>query len=111
LQFNCVSFIPIIEPSLILRHALRGPQEYILDSWYIQKDKRDTIVKMNTGTGKTLVGLLMLQSSINEGVGPAVYLCLNNQLVEQVVEVAESISGIRYVTFESGYLPIEFFNF
>lgn len=89
---------------------LRGPQEYILDLWYKQKDKRDTIVKMNTGTGKTLVGLLMLQSSLNEGVGPAVYLCLNNQLVEQVVEVAESVSGIQYVTFESGYLPIEFLN-
>ncbi|MCS4570261.1 hypothetical protein FZ989_07420 [Clostridium perfringens] len=53
---------------------------------------------MNTGAGKTLVGLLMLQSSLNEGVGPAVYICPNLQLVDQVIENSK-LYGIKCVTF------------
>ena len=36
---------------------------------------------MNTGGGKTVVGLLMLKSCLNEGVGPAVYVTPDNYLV------------------------------
>lgn len=36
------------------------------------------------GYVKTLLGLLMLYSKLSEGVGPAVYFCPDNQLVEQV---------------------------
>ena len=38
---------------------------------------------MNTGGGKTVVGLLMLKSCLNEGVGPAVYVTPDNYLVSQ----------------------------
>lgn len=34
---------------------------------------RDAIVKLHTGQGKTLFGLLILQSRLNAGNGPAVY--------------------------------------
>jgi hypothetical protein len=32
------------------------------------------VIKQNTGGGKTVVGLLVAQSSLNEGVGPAAYV-------------------------------------
>ena len=38
---------------------------------------------MNTGSGKTLVSLLMLHSKMIEGVGPSLYLCPDKQLLEQ----------------------------
>ena len=64
---------------------------------------------MNTGSGKTLVGLLMLQSCLNENLGPALYLCVDKQLVEQVVEMANEC-GISNVTFETGSIPVKFLN-
>lgn len=90
---------------------LRGMQEHVLETWYSRKDERDIIVKMNTGSGKTLVGLLMLQSCLNQGLGPAVYLCLDNQLVQQVISVAEEC-GINVVTFEDddNSIPVDFQN-
>jgi len=88
---------------------LRSVQEHVLEAWFTQRDKQDIIVKMNTGNGKTLVGLLMLQSCINEGHGPAIYLCIDNQLVEQVMDEANKC-GIRNVTFEDYDIPIEFLN-
>ncbi|MGE7694710.1 DEAD/DEAH box helicase family protein [Lysinibacillus sp. NPDC094177] len=39
---------------------------------------------MDTGAGKTLIGLLMLYSKAQEIKEPVVYLCPDNQLVEQV---------------------------
>ncbi|AEH54990.1 DEAD/DEAH box helicase family protein [Heyndrickxia coagulans] len=89
---------------------LRGDQERVLEKWFNQRELKDNIIKMNTGGGKTTVGLLQLQSSINEGVGPALYLCLDNQLIEQVLDDAKSL-GINCVTFdESNEVPIEFLN-
>ena len=46
---------------------------------------------MNTASGKTLVGLLMLQSLLNEQIGPALYLCPTKQLVEQVKDTAREV--------------------
>jgi len=77
-------------------------QKSVLKEWHEKlRVQKDTIVKLHTGQGKTLIGLLMLQSSINEGRGPAVYICPNNYLVAQTVEQARSF-GIKTVTFEEG---------
>jgi hypothetical protein len=46
---------------------------------------------MNTGGGKTVVGLLCLQSSLNEGVKPAVYITPDPFLVFQVIEEAQAL--------------------
>jgi replicative superfamily II helicase len=68
---------------------LRPSQDAILREWDTSgRQQRDVIVKLHTGQGKTLVGLLMLQSRLNEGKGPAVYLCPNNYLIEQTCEQA-----------------------
>ncbi|WP_161485015.1 DEAD/DEAH box helicase [Neomoorella mulderi] len=89
---------------------MRDVQVDVLDAWYGNREKRDTIVKMNTGSGKTLVGLLMLQSSLNEGIGPALYLCPTHQLVDQVVNQARQygITVLRDVP--RNPLPFEFLN-
>ncbi|MET3846980.1 DEAD/DEAH box helicase [Paenibacillus sp. OAE614] len=89
---------------------LRGDQQEILLKWFDRRDDDDLIVKMNTGAGKTTVGLLLLQSSLNEGCGPALYLCLDNQLVDQVIEDGSKL-GVRCVTFEAdNSIPIDFIN-
>ncbi len=68
---------------------LRPSQEAILQEWHSSRRMhRDVIVKLHTGQGKTLVGLLMLQARLNEGKGPAAYLCPNNFLIEQTCEQA-----------------------
>ncbi|HBL05581.1 MAG TPA: DEAD/DEAH box helicase [Clostridium sp.] len=91
--------------------SYKGPlipaQETILDYWYNNyKEKKDVILKLHTGQGKTLIGLLILQSRINQGLGPAVYLCPNSYLVEQTCQQADSF-GINYVTAKNR-LPEEF---
>ncbi len=51
---------------------LRPAQADVLKDWFASHlDQKDVIVKLHTGQGKTLVGLLMLQSQLNSGKGPA----------------------------------------
>ncbi len=81
------------------RDTLRGVQIAVLREWYTNhRSQRDVVVKLHTGQGKTLIGMLMLQSSLNEGIGPAIYLCSNNYLVNQTVADAKSF-GFRPVQF------------
>src|SRR2546427_2807944 len=92
------------------KEYLRPPQEAVLKEWHLKfRGQRDVIVKLHTGQGKTLIGLLILQSSIAEGLGPAVYLCPNNFLVEQTIKEANSF-GINTVQFESTNPPRAFLN-
>ncbi|MGH1048589.1 DEAD/DEAH box helicase family protein [Bacillus mycoides] len=68
---------------------LRDVQTEVLNKWFTDnKDKKDVIIKMNTGSGKTVVGLLILKSCLNEKKGPAVYVVPDPYLVKQVVEEA-----------------------
>jgi len=88
---------------------LRKKQETILNDWFNNfKEKRDVILKLHTGEGKTLIGLLLLQSRLNQNTGPALYLCPTRHLVEQTVQQADSF-GIKYVTADrGGDLPDDF---
>lgn len=89
---------------------LRDVQQDVLRDWYDRRSSRDTIIKMSTGAGKTVVGLLMLQSGLNEGVAPALYLCPTVQLVEQVVQDAADLGvAFRSIT-GRGEVPVEFDN-
>ena len=55
---------------------LRPSQAAVLTEWFqSRRDERDLIVKLHTGQGKTLIGLLVLQSRINEKKAP-VYICV-----------------------------------
>ena len=66
---------------------------------------------MHTGDGKTLVGLLMLYSKMNNNQGPALYVCPNRQLVSQVKKEAERF-GIPFQDIEDcgGEIPNDFLD-
>lgn len=88
---------------------LRPSQINVLGQWHDQfRDKRDVILKMHTGQGKTLAGLLILQSKLNEHGQPVVYLCPNNFLVEQTLAQAKQF-GVNCVKAPDD-LPEEFLN-
>ena len=89
---------------------LRPAQTAILTTWHeARRNEKDLILKLHTGQGKTLIGLLILQSKINERAEPAVYLCPNNFLIAQTCHQAKQF-GIRYCTVTDGALPEEFLN-
>jgi len=86
---------------------LRPAQEAVLKRWYAEYcDVTDVILKMHTGQGKTLVGLLMLQSKLNAGLGSALYLCANRFLVNQTCDQAKQF-GLSVCTAEDD-LPTDF---
>lgn len=66
-------------------------QGSILNTWYERRGEQDLTIKLNTGAGKTLIGLLILQSSLEESVTPAVYLVPDKVLQSQVMSEAEEI--------------------
>ena len=78
-----------------------GPQSEALRSWHALRQKKDIIVEMNTGGGKTLIGLLMAQSLVNETAGQIVYVCPTNQLIEQARLRAEEC-GLEVATYYDG---------
>lgn len=88
---------------------LRPAQLAVLTEWFEHKRKtRDVIVKLHTGQGKTLVGLLLLQARLNDTKGPALYLCPDNFLITQTCEQAKQF-GIATCTTDPD-LPDEFLN-
>src|SRR5690242_10506579 len=66
-------------------------QTEVMNRWFEERDNRDNVIKLNVGSGKTLVGLLLLQSSLNEAKGPALYVSPDNQLSQQVIQEAEAL--------------------
>lgn len=74
-------------------------QGKVLTDWFDNRENKDTIIKLHTGGGKTLVGLLMAQSCINEKGESVLYLCPTQQLVSQTLEKAEALSlnAVPYV--------------
>src|SRR5690606_27994553 len=59
-------------------------QTQVWDRWHERRTESDLLVKMNTGGGKTVVGLLILKSCLNEAAGPAVYVTPDIYLANQV---------------------------
>ena len=88
---------------------LRPAQETVLDAWYQnRRSGQDVIFKLHTGEGKTLMGLLALQSKLNEGASRALYLCPNNFLVQQTLTQAKQF-GIRCAAVgDDKDLPLDF---
>jgi hypothetical protein len=76
-----------------------GPQEQALTLWHNSREKQDLVIQMNTGGGKTLVGLIAAQSLVNELKCPVVYVCPNIQLIEQTAAKCAEIGvspALRY---------------
>ncbi len=84
-------------------------QAEALDVWFERREQQDLVIKLNTGGGKTLVGLLMAQSTLAEKGGPVLYLCATVQLARQTISHAAlfGIPAIPYVPgqeFDSAFL-------
>ena len=97
---------PVDPLQIFERLTLRGsieniwePQAEALREWHRQRRESDVAIEMNTGGGKTLVGLLIARSLVNEKKGRVLYVCANNQLVEQTSHRAKEIGlspAVRY---------------
>jgi len=74
----------------------RGQNE-ALNKWHKNREKRDTLIALNTGAGKTLVGLLIAQSLVNEGLENVIYVCATIDLVKQTAREADKL-GFQYTT-------------
>jgi replicative superfamily II helicase len=59
-----------------------------LQPWHEHRALKDVAIGLNTGAGKTLVGLLIAQSLVNETRGKILYACNSIQLVEQTRDKA-----------------------
>ena len=94
---------------------LRPIQFNILTKWHKEcRNKKDLIIKLHTGAGKTLVGLLIALSYINNGEGPVVYVCPNIYLMQQACLNAQKF-GIPFciINKDNQHYPksIESFDF
>lgn len=76
---------------------LRDVQAQVLTRWDEVRDQRDIVLKVNTGGGKTIDGLVILQSYLNEGIAPALYVAPDKFLVSQVIAEAGHL-GLKTVT-------------
>ncbi|MFH8485319.1 DEAD/DEAH box helicase family protein [Streptomyces longisporoflavus] len=82
---------------------LRHEQGEVLDKWFDRREQRDVVIKQNTGGGKTAVGLLIAQSTLNENIGKAVYLTPDNYLAKQVRQEA---ARLNIATTDDPYDPV-----
>jgi replicative superfamily II helicase len=90
---------------------LRRAQEAVLKEWHSKaREQKDVIVKLHTGQGKTLIGLLILQSKLNEKAGPALYLCPDNFLVEQTAQQARQFGFTCETIGKGDDLPAKFID-
>lgn len=78
----------------------RDVQSEVWKQWFEKRDNKNCIIKMNTGSGKTVVGLIILKSCLNEGKGPAVYVVPDNYLIQQVCSEANRL-GIKVTNDEA----------
>lgn len=85
--------------------SLRPAQSAALAALDQQLTERDIIMKLSTGSGKTVLGLVYAEMMRRKYKGdPVVYLCPTTQLVEQVVVSGQAV-GVSVATFPRGSLP------
>lgn len=90
---------------------LRPIQERVLNKWYNnRRNDSDIIVKLHTGAGKTLIGLLMALSYINNNEGPVMYVCPNIYLMQQTCSDANKFGIPFCVVDNENNIPDDFIN-
>lgn len=77
---------------------IKGPLAHQADMWRSYTNKaintKDVALQLPTGSGKTLVGLIIAEWRRRKYNEKIVYLCPTNQLVNQVVEQAQEKYGL-----------------
>jgi hypothetical protein len=86
---------------------LRDPQGQVLEDWFARRAERDLVIKMNTGAGKTITGLLILKSCLNEDAGPALYVVPTRYLAdvfvpEQAAKLGLEVCGPESAAYRAG---------
>ena len=88
---------------------LRPVQANVLQEWFSEsRAKRDLIIKLHTGAGKTLVGLLIAMSYINSNEGPSIYICPNIYLMQQACADAQKFGVPFCIVNQSNEIPDDF---
>ncbi len=72
-----------------------------LREFHRNRTESDISIVLNTGAGKTLVGLLIAQSLVNETARQVLYACASIQLIEQTKEKANGY-GLDVTTYYQG---------
>lgn len=89
--------------------SLRPVQFSALRNLNEQMDQRDVVIKLSTGSGKTVVGLVYAEMNRRRYRGePSVYLCPTTQLVEQVLQTSHAI-GVKASAFPDQGYPYDAF--
>lgn len=78
-------------------------QASALSTWEQVREERDVLISLNTGAGKTIVGLLVAQSLINEGLENVIYVCSTIDLVQQTSREAKAIGIDRTARIRGAY--------
>lgn len=81
---------------------IMGPLDYqtaMLDLYIMNMEKRTVALELPTGSGKTLVGLLIGEYRRRKNKEKILFLCPTNQLVHQVVEQANLKYGLKAIAF------------
>ncbi len=80
----------------------------MLDLYIKNVDKKTVALELPTGSGKTLVGLLIGEYRRRKNKEKVLFLCPTNQLVHQVVEQSNLKYGLKAIAFcgkQKDYLP------
>ena len=97
-------------PSLVdTPNDLWRGQDKALTDWKAVRDYQDVLISLNTGAGKTIVGLLIAQSLVNDGTENVLYVCSTIDLVLQTAREADRI-GIDYSTRTRGEFSNDLFE-
>ena len=90
---------------------IMGPLDYqtsMLNLYIQNMDKKTVALELPTGSGKTLVGLLIGEYRRRKNKEKVLFLCPTNQLVHQVVQQSNLKYGLRAVAFcgkQKNYSP------
>lgn len=109
-QINPIDFYDSLD-----RKSATGPlrpvQHEVLKEWFESKrEQRDLIIKLHTGEGKTLIGLLMLLSRIYELNCRCLYVCPNKHLAKQAALDAEKFGIPHCLLDQERDLPLDFLD-
>jgi superfamily II DNA or RNA helicase len=73
-------------------------QSKALEAWHPARSKKDTLISLHTGAGKSIVGLLIAQSLVSEGLPRVLYVCATNDLIIQTSREIETKLGFAHTT-------------
>lgn len=84
-------------------------QAEALRLWHENRTSEDNVILLNTGAGKSIVGVLVAQSLVNEAIGSTVFVCSTIDLVEQTARECDRL-GLIYTKRTGGEFSNDLFE-